>query len=177
MGWNPAKNDFVAKRENIDIKAKNPSDDFSLEMNRCFVVFDLVYLNGANICHKPLSERLELLQTVFTPVPGYFIMSKHIVRCGGSSLETWLNCYLQQIRTADEFLVHANRAIDKREEGLVLKQPSSHYEPDGRKGEGWYKWKPEYTGQICDDVDLLVVGGYYGFVYRDGVIAELTRGL
>ena len=79
MGWNPAKNDFVAKRENIDIKSKNPSDDISLDMNRCFVVFDLVYLNGENICHRPLSERLELLHTVFTPVPGYFIMSKHIV--------------------------------------------------------------------------------------------------
>ena len=52
----------------------------------------------------------------------------------------------------------------------MLKQASSHYEPDGRKGEGWYKWKPEYTGQICDDVDLLVVGGYYGFAYVHALI-------
>ena len=27
---------------------------------------------------------------------------------------------------------------------------------------GWFKWKPEYTDRLADDVDLVVVGGYFG---------------
>ncbi len=36
---------------------------------------------------------------------------------------------------------------------------------DGRKGDGWFKWKPEYTDRLADDLDLLIVGGYYGYDY------------
>lgn len=35
-----------------------------------------------------------------------------------------------------------NRAIANCEEGIVVKDPSSVYKPNSRKG-GWYKIKPE----------------------------------
>ena len=66
-----------------------------------------------------------------------------------------------------------NEAIDRREEGLVLKMPSGTYKPDKRKGgcdqqlitesssdisapsipgSGWVKIKPEYVDSLSDQV-------------------------
>ena len=39
-----------------------------------------------------------------------------------------------------------NDAIDRREEGIMVKDPDSPYKPNTRKG-GWYKIKPEYVGK------------------------------
>ena len=39
-----------------------------------------------------------------------------------------------------------NEAIDRREEGIMVKDPESPYKPNTRKG-GWYKVKPEYVGE------------------------------
>ena len=40
-----------------------------------------------------------------------------------------------------------NDAIDRREEGIMVKDPESPYKPNTRKG-GWYKIKPEYVGKL-----------------------------
>ena len=54
-----------------------------------------------------------------------------------------------------------NRAIDGREEGIMVKNPTSIYRPNTRKG-GWFKIKPEYLGGLMDELDLLIVGGNFG---------------
>lgn len=36
-----------------------------------------------------------------------------------------------------------NDAIDRQEEGLILKNPNSIYKPAAKTGGGWYKIKPE----------------------------------
>ena len=36
-----------------------------------------------------------------------------------------------------------NDAIDRREEGIMVKDPDSVYKPNVRKG-GWFKVKPDY---------------------------------
>lgn len=43
---------------------------------------------------------------------------------------------------SSEILSALNRAIDGREEGIVIKNPFSVYKPNSRK-DGWYKIKPE----------------------------------
>lgn len=70
-----------------------------------------------------------------------------------------------------------NEAIDRREEGLVVKSPSSTYKPDKRKGmwwrgpgcavcslhglirwragSGWLKIKPEYVDSLSDQVSVM----------------------
>jgi len=40
-----------------------------------------------------------------------------------------------------------------------------YYHPvqeNGKRKAGWIKVKPEYVAGVCDDLDLVVVGGYYG---------------
>ena len=55
-----------------------------------------------------------------------------------------------------------NAAIDRNEEGIILKEPTSVYKPNKREHAGWYKVKPEYMTDLSDSLDLLVVGGYFG---------------
>ena len=64
-----------------------------------------------------------------------------------------------------------NEAIDNREEGIVVKDPQSVYKPNNRKG-GWYKLKPEYIGGLMDELDVLVVGGYFGVGHRAGLMSH-----
>lgn len=64
-----------------------------------------------------------------------------------------------------------NDAIDSREEGIMIKDPESIYKPNVRKG-GWYKLKPDYIGGLMDEVDVLVVGGYFGVGSRSHMMSH-----
>ena len=44
------------------------------------------------------------------------------------------NNYIVCFYTREEVVASLNDAIDRREEGLIIKQPSSLYRPDKRKG-------------------------------------------
>ncbi len=54
-----------------------------------------------------------------------------------------------------------NNAIDRLEEGLVLKDPDSVYKPNVRNKGGWVKIKPEYSNELMDMPDLLILGGNF----------------
>ena len=69
-----------------------------------------------------------------------------------------------------------NEAIDKREEGIMIKNPDSVYKPNVRKG-GWFKIKPEYVGGLMDELDVLVIGGYFGVGHRGGMMSHFLCGL
>ena len=87
----------------------------------------------------------------------------------------------------EEVVAALNDAIDRREEGLIIKLPSSLYRPDKRKGKsgvtllvhlftmlqtfltvqcnvgsGWLKIKPEYVDSLSDQLDVIIIGGYFG---------------
>ena len=44
-----------------------------------------------------------------------------------------------------------NDAIDRREEGIMVKDPESVYKPNVRKG-GWFKMKPDYMSNYFFNV-------------------------
>lgn len=68
-------------------------------------------------------------------------------------------------------------AILNREEGIMVKNLDSTYLPNERKGH-WIKLKPEYIDGVGDDLDLLVVGGYYGSGgRRGGMISHFLLGV
>jgi ATP-dependent DNA ligase len=69
-----------------------------------------------------------------------------------------------------------NDAIDGREEGIMVKDPETPYRPNTRKG-GWFKIKPEYVGGLMDELDLLIVGGYFGEGHRGGMISHFMCGV
>ncbi len=51
--------------------------------------------------------------------------------------------------------------IFNREEGIILKAVDGTWVPNERRLQ-WIKLKPEYVDGLGDDLDLLIVGGYYG---------------
>lgn len=53
----------------------------------------------------------------------------------------------------------------------MVKDPESIYKPNTRKG-GWYKIKPEYVGGLMDELDLLVVGGFFGVGTRSHMMSH-----
>ncbi len=53
----------------------------------------------------------------------------------------------------------------------------SVYKPNVRSGSGWYKVKPDYMIGMNDDLDLLIVGGYYGTGRRTGLLSHFLLGV
>ena len=54
--------------------------------------------------------------------------------CVMARFNCWLYCCLCFYYNREEVVAALNDAIDRREEGLIIKQPSSLYRPDKRKG-------------------------------------------
>nr|KAG5701196.1 hypothetical protein BaRGS_023305 [Batillaria attramentaria] len=69
-----------------------------------------------------------------------------------------------------------NDAIDGREEGIMVKDPETAYRPNTRKG-GWFKIKPEYVGGLMDELDILIIGGFFGEGHRGGMMSHFLCGV
>ncbi|XP_019712986.1 DNA ligase 4 [Hippocampus comes] len=150
MAYNPTAKTFMQKGSKFDIKRL--VDDS--ELQTCFCVFDVLLVNSQKLGKETLKKRYEILQTVFTPVTGRI----HLV------LKT-------EARTTRDVVNSLNDAIDHREEGIMVKDPLSVYKPD-KRGEGWLKIKPEYVGGLMDELDVLIVGGYWGKGRRAGMMSH-----
>lgn len=150
MAYNPTAETFMQKGSKFDIKRL--MDDS--ELQTCFCVFDVLLVNNRKLGKETLKKRHKILQTVFTPVKGRI----HLVP-------------KTEVRTTQEVVNALNDAIDQREEGIMVKDPLSIYKPD-KRGEGWLKIKPEYVSGLMDELDLLIVGGYWGKGKRGGMMSH-----
>lgn len=66
MVWDRHDLRFVVKGENVSARTmKNHA-----KYQSCYVVYDLLYLNGKNLIHTGYQERIHLLNTLFDNVPG-----------------------------------------------------------------------------------------------------------
>ncbi|PNF19465.1 hypothetical protein B7P43_G02347 [Cryptotermes secundus] len=147
MGWNQKLKCFKTKGIDFDVKYLKMGDD----IRPCLCVFDILLCNGQVLTNKPLCERLHFLESLFTPSEGIIMYTEQ-----------------KKVTTGQEVMDELNLAIDKRLEGIILKDPTSVYKPNARKG-GWYKIKPEYTEGLMDHVDLIIMGGYFGEGRRKGI--------
>ncbi|KAL1926334.1 hypothetical protein VTP01DRAFT_5855 [Rhizomucor pusillus] len=133
-----------AKDESIDPHKAHP----------CFIVFDIVYCNGNPLLDYPLSSRLKILGSVVKEKRGN------------------LNLLPREEKSTFQDIVDAlDRAISLRQEGLVIKNPGSVYEP-GQRNQTWIKLKPEYINSLNDNCDLLVVGACYGSGRRGNRLSQ-----
>eukprot|EP00731_Ephydatia_muelleri_P008231 Em0004g569a len=142
VGWDPETESFVPKGENVDVKTVGGTDGGP---QQCYVVFDVLMINDTNLANCPLRDRLEQLKKVFEPVRGYLHQAD-----------------VKEGSTKEDLVAALNDAIDRREEGLMVKHPGATYRPDKRKGSGWVKIKPEYVGNLSDQLDVVIIGGYFG---------------
>ncbi len=110
----------------------------------CFVAFDIVYLNGQSLLDRPLSERKVILEQHLKPIEGYLIIIEGT-----------------KVSTTEELINEMDLALSNKLEGIIVKSPDSKYFV-GKRNNEWIKLKPDYVDSLCDDLDLLVVGGSYG---------------
>ncbi|XP_015339575.1 DNA ligase 4 [Marmota marmota marmota] len=150
MAYNPNTQTFMQKGNKFDIKRMVEDSD----LQTCYCVFDVLMVNNKKLGREILRKRYEILGSTFTPIPGRVeIVQK------------------AQAHTKNEVIDALNEAIDKREEGIMIKHPLSIYKPD-KRGEGWLKIKPEYVTGLMDELDILIVGGYWGKGLRGGMMSH-----
>jgi DNA ligase 1 len=131
----------------------NPSAALLAEVPVVLVAFDLLHLDGADLLEVPLRRRRAALEELRLPE-----------RTG----ERFLYSNLDTARSAAEVDAHFDEARQRRNEGLMVKDPESVYQP-GRRGLGWLKLK-----KALATLDCVVVGVEWGHGKRRGVLSDYT---
>jgi DNA ligase-4 len=114
------------------------------ETHPCFVVFDILQLNGVSMLTSPLAHRYGLLKTCIQPKPQYLEILNY-----------------KEASTTAEVMASLDEHMISHEEGLIIKDPESPYVLNDRGG-SWLKLKPDYIDSLGDDLDLLLIGGFFG---------------
>jgi DNA ligase-1 len=130
-----------------------PSEQLLAEVPVVLVAFDLLHHGGDDLIETPLRQRRERLEALSLP---------------DRSAERLLLAHLASARSADEVERHFDDARDRRNEGLMIKDPDSTYQP-GRRGLGWLKLK-----KALATLDCVVVGVEWGHGKRRGVLSDYT---
>ena len=131
----------------------NPSAELLAQVPVVLVAFDLLHHAGVDLLETPLRERRSALEKLRLPeVTGERILYSHLATA----------------RSAAEVDAHFDDARERRNEGLMIKDPTSVYQP-GRRGLGWLKLK-----RALATLDCVVVGVEWGHGKRRGVLSDYT---
>jgi DNA ligase-1 len=117
-----------------------------------YVAFDLLWLDGKSLLKEPLGQRRSLLESIELPK----LLRRSNVRIVSTA---------EEIESA---FVAARRAGN---EGLMIKDPDSLYQP-GRRGGSWIKLKKELA-----TLDVVVVAAEQGHGKRSHVLSDYTFAL
>ncbi|KAL0015445.1 hypothetical protein SO802_002514 [Lithocarpus litseifolius] len=173
--WDTSLNRFAEFGSNQEI-AKAVKDGLDSDRQLCYVAFDILYVGDTSIIHQSLKERHELLQKVVKPLKGRLEI---LVPNGGLDLNTHClsgePCWSLIAHNVDDVERFFKETIENRDEGIVLKDLGSKWEPSDRTGK-WLKLKPEYI-RAGSDLDVLIIGGYYGSGRRGGEVAQFLVGI
>ena len=153
---------FVALQKRLGRKA--PSAAIRAEVPVVYIAFDLLALAdpaatsakplAVALLDRPLSERRRRLEALGLPLAD-----------GGGSFAL---SHLVAVESAAELEDAFAQARLRRNEGLMVKDPSSVYSP-GRRGLGWLKMK-----KALATLDCVVVGVELGHGKRHGVLSDYT---
>ena len=130
-----------------------PSKELLAEVPVVLVAFDLLHRGGEDLLEAPLRERRAALDALSLPE-----------RTG----ERILRSHLATATSAGEVDRHFDDARARHNEGLMVKDPDSSYQP-GRRGLGWLKLK-----KALATLDCVVVGVEWGHGKRRGVLSDYT---
>ena len=137
-----------------------------VETDKCLVyqIFDIIYLTSPNgqtysLNSVILSDRKKILSKIVTPVP--------------NKIEVVMGI---EVNSIDEIMAQFNLALQRAEEGIVIKKIDSIYKPDKRCPD-WVKMKCDYIDTIVDTLDLIIIGGYYGEGKRINLSNPFTQSI
>lgn len=124
-----------------------------------YKVFDILYLNGQPLTGYTLRDRRKALEASVEPQRRRLEIHKYVEATSAKEVEQML----QQV-------------VAEASEGLVIKNPRSAYRLNERNDD-WIKVKPEYMTEFGEDLDCIVIGGYYGSGRRGGNLSSFMCGL
>ncbi len=131
----------------------NPSPDLVAAVPVVLIAFDVLRRDGVDTLDIPLRERRAALEELALPD-----------RTHGGLLYS----HLATARGAAEVDAFFDDARARHNEGLMIKDPESTYQP-GRRGLGWLKLK-----RALATLDCVVVGVEWGHGKRRGVLSDYT---
>ncbi|KAG8376397.1 hypothetical protein BUALT_Bualt09G0059200 [Buddleja alternifolia] len=189
--WDTSENRFAefgsnqeiakAAKEGLNSDRQQYTPGSNLELGsylRCTsknnVAFDILYVGDTSVIHQSLKERHQLLRKVVKPIAGRLEI---LVPNGGLNAHRHAGepCWSLIVHDVDSVERFFKETIENRDEGIVLKDLGSKWEPSDRSGK-WQKLKPEYI-RAGADLDVLIIGGYYGSGRRGGEVAQFLVGL
>jgi DNA ligase-1 len=120
-----------------------------VRQNPCaFIAFDVLFAHGRLTMDEPLGDRRPILQQL----------------CGSHVPLTPMTPVASSVQIADAFAA----ARDRRNEGIILKDPASVYSP-GRRGQMWFKLKTHLP-----TLDCVVTAAENGHGKRRDVLSDYT---
>ncbi len=128
---------------------KDPDESIRREVPVVFVAFDLLALDGEPLLLRPLSDRRRRLEEL---VAGSRVLTSRTLR----------------VRSADAVQAASEAALARGQEGLVLKDAGSLYQP-GKRGRAWLKLK-----RALATLDVVIVAAEYGHGKRHGLLSDYT---
>ncbi|KAI0390407.1 DNA ligase I [Xylariaceae sp. FL0594] len=124
-----------------------------------FIVYDIVFLNDQPLTQYTLRDRRNALTKAVPGVPKRLEVHKHTAATSPDEIEPMLR-----------------KIVSDSSEGLVLKNPNSMYSV-GQRPSDWIKVKPDYMDGFGENVDVVIIGGYYGSGRRGGRLSSFLCGL
>src|SRR5919198_1168891 len=128
---------------------KNLTEQIMAEIPLVYVVYDIMYFNGQNLIRKSIKERKEILSNIHFKEP-------------------IINSIYKLVNSEEDIIAMFEKSRDIGHEGLVVKDPDSHYHP-GKRGRYCVKLKKE-----LDTIDAVIVIAEYGHGKRAGVLSDYT---
>ncbi|KAL5771555.1 hypothetical protein ACOSP7_015709 [Xanthoceras sorbifolium] len=172
--WDTSLNRFAEFGSNQEIAKAAREGLASDRQVLCHVAFDILYVRDTSIIHQSLKERHELLRKVVRPLEGRLEI---LLPNGGLNTHRTPGepCWSLIAHNVDDVEKFFKETIENRDEGIVLKDLGSKWEPSDRSGK-WLKLKPEYV-RSSSDLDVLIIGGYYGSGRHGGEVAQFLVAL
>ncbi|XP_041674832.1 LOW QUALITY PROTEIN: DNA ligase 3 [Drosophila eugracilis] len=124
----------------------------------CLFVFDCILYDGEDLTQLPFRKRREILEQNIQPIKSHVQLSES-----------------EFLKTKRELAMMTAKVLHANLEGVVLKSPTSTYQPGKRN---WLKVKKDYLfdGKMADTADLVVLGAWYGSGKKGGVLSIFLMG-
>lgn len=121
-----------------------------------YMVFDILYADGHSLMRKPYPKRRKKLEEI--------IGNYKYIALTGREVSSDLN----------DIIEFFEDCLDRNLEGIVCKSTSktSYYRAGAREW-SWIKWKKEYSSELSDTFDLVVVGAFAGQGARTGTYGAI----
>jgi DNA ligase-1 len=147
LAVNEETGEFHPFQVTVQRKRKQKIERMAEELPLHLVAFDLLYVDGKDLTHRPYAERRKELAGRIK---------------GGGRLQLSDGELVETGRQLQDFF---DASLERGHEGVVAKRLDSGYEP-GARNYNWIKLKRAYQSELNDTVDVCVVGYLLGRGYR-----------